>query len=96
MIYRDAQYGEVKNVIVAEFGNGTLSVTNGSNAGDGHLSLLMKSNKATPIGDVTGSEKNSNEFSPELALVFWNKESFEVFYSYVENIRKEFNLMDSK
>lgn len=89
MIHTNVDYGNVENVTVAEFGKGTLSITDGAND-EGYLSLLMKSKDFTPIGEVCGSEKNSDEFKPELAIVFRNKASFDVFYEYVENIRKKF------
>ena len=88
MILKNINYGNVENVTVAEFGKGTLSITDGAN--DGYLSLLIKSKEFSPIGEVSGSEKSSDEFKPELAIVFHNKESFDVFYDYVENIRKKF------
>lgn len=90
MVHSKIKYGNVENVVVAEFGKGTLSIANGANK-DGYLSLLLKSNKKTPIGDVTGSESSSNEFKPEIALVFYNKESFDVFYKYVLNIKEDFD-----
>ena len=88
MILKNINYGNVENVTVAEFGKGTLSITDGAN--DGYLSLLIKSKEFSPIGEVSGSEKSSDEFKPELAIVFHNKESFDVFSEYVENIRKKF------
>lgn len=88
MIHKNANYGNVENVIVAEFGKGTLSVVDGCN--DGYLSLLIKSKNFSPIGEVCGTERTSDEFKPELALVFNNKESFDVFYEFVENIRGKF------
>jgi hypothetical protein len=89
MIHKNISYGNVQNVIVAEFGNGTLAITDGIN--DGHLSLLMKSKEFSPIGIVHGSEKSSDDFKPELVLAFHNKESFDVFCEFVEKIRENFN-----
>ena len=88
MILKNTNYGNVENVTVAEFGKGTLSVVDGCN--DGYLSLLIKSKEFSPIGEISGTEKTSDEFKPELAIVFYNKESFDVFYEFVENIRKKF------
>jgi hypothetical protein len=89
MIHKNINYGNVENVIVAEFGKGTLSITDGAND-NGYLSLLIKSKDFTPIGQVSGNEKNSDEFKPELAIVFYNKASFYVFLEYVENIKQKF------
>lgn len=88
MIHKNINYGNVENVTVAEFGKGTLSVVDGIN--DGYLSLLIKTKEFSPIGEVSGSEKSSDEFKPELVLAFHNAASFEVFYEYVENIREKF------
>lgn len=88
MIYKNIAYGNIENVTVAEFGKGTLSITDGEN--DGYLSLLIKSKDFSPIGEVSGNEQSSDLFKPELAIVFRNKESFDVFAEYVENIRKKF------
>lgn len=90
MIHKAAKYGNIENVTVAEFGKGTLSITDGANR-EGFLSLLIKSKEFSPIGKVSGSEKDSDEFKPELALVFHNKQSFDVFLEYVENIKEKFN-----
>jgi hypothetical protein len=89
MVHKNINYGNVENVTVAEFGKGTLSITDGANQ-DGYLSLLIKSKDFTPVGEVSGSEKSSDEFKPELAIVFHNKASFDVFLEYVENIKQKF------
>ncbi len=88
MIHKNIKYGNVENVTVVEFGKGKLSITDGTN--DGYLSLLIKSKEFSTIGEVSGDEKTSDEFKPEVAIVFHNKESFDVFSEYVENIRKKF------
>ena len=89
MVHKNIDYGNVKNVTVVEFGKGTLSIVDGAN-NEGFLSLLIKTKDFSPIGEVSGSEKNSDEFSPEIAIVFNNKESFDVFYEFVENIKRKF------
>lgn len=89
MIHKNINYGNVENVTVAEFGKGTLSITDGANQ-EGYLSLLIKSKDFTPIGEVSGNEKTTDEFKPELAIVFHSKKSFDVFLEYVENIKKKF------
>ncbi len=88
MIHKSTKYGNVENVTVAEFGNGTISITNGGN--DNHLSLVMKTIEKNQIGTVIGGEISSDEFKPELAIVFTNKESFQVFYEFVQNVAKDF------
>lgn len=81
-------FGNVEDVVIVEFGNGTLSVCNGH--GENHKSLFIKQKEFSPIGEKGEPTKNTDEFKPEVALVFKNKESFDVFYEYVENVRKEF------
>ena len=88
MIHKNIKYGNIENVIVAEFGKGSLSVTSGDN--EDHLSLLIKTVSPGPIGAVGEPTNNSDDFRPELALVFTNKESFDVFYDYVKIIKKDF------
>ena len=88
MIYKNKKFAEVENVTIAEFGNGTISVVNGSN--ENTKSLLLKSKEFSPIGSASGSENNSNDFKPELVILFKNKESFDVFYEFVNNIKKEY------
>lgn len=85
---RKIKYANIDNVTVVEFGLGTVSIVDAE--GEDYQSLLIKTNDFTPIGEITGSEKNSDEFKPELALVFHSKESFDVFFSYVENIKQRF------
>lgn len=94
MIHRNTSYGKVKKVTIAEFGKGTISIVDGANE-DGRLSLLMKTKDYSPIGDISGSEKNSDEFKPQLVITFHNKESFDVFYEYVENIKRKFEMTDA-
>ena len=88
MIHKSTKYGNVENVTVAEFGNGTISITNGGTAH--HLSLVMKTIDKHQIGEVIGGEISSDDFKPELAIVFTNKESFQVFYEYVQNVARDF------
>lgn len=89
MIHKDIKYGNVENVTVAEFGKGTLAVVDGANE-EGYLALLIKSKDYTPIGEVSGSEKSSDEFKPEMVLAFHNAASFMVFYEFVQNIKEKF------
>ena len=89
MVIKNLKFGEVEDVIGVVFGNGTLSIVNGGHE-DGSKSLLIKSKEFSPIGEVCGSEKSSDEFKPEIAIKFLNKESFYVFYEFVLNIKNDF------
>jgi len=88
MIHKNIKYGNVEYVTVIEFGKGTLSIVDAEN--DEHLSILIKTKEYSPIGEVTGNETSSDEFKPEIAIVFNNKESFDVFLEFVENIKTKF------
>lgn len=82
------KYGNVEDVIIIEFGKGTLSVCNGTN--EKYKSLLIREKEFAPIGQKGELNKTSDEFKPEVAIVFHNKESFDVFKEYVNNINIEY------
>ena len=82
---------KTNNVTIVEFGKGTLLVTNGTNKIGGYKSILIKKKEYSQIGEVNPLTKNSDEFNPEISIVFRNKESFDVFKEYVNNIELEFN-----
>lgn len=88
MVYKEVFYGNVPNVTVVEFGEGTVSIANGKN--QDHVSLVMKTIEKHEIGEVLGKDTSSDEFEPEVVICFTNKESFDVFYEYVQNIKKYF------
>jgi hypothetical protein len=88
MIYKDINYANVPNVTVAEFGNGTISIC--SSKGEGYEGILMKSHEQKTIGETGIKYKDSNEFKPELSIVFRNRESFDVFYNAVLEVKNEF------
>jgi len=81
-------FGNVENVTVIEFGHGTLSVVNGTN--DGYKSLLIREKEFSPIGEKGEFKADSDEFEPQIAIIFHNQESFEIFKEYVNNIDIEF------
>jgi hypothetical protein len=88
MIYKNTIYGNTEDVTVAHFGEGTISITNGGN--ESHKCIAMKSINKHKIGECIGGEISSDEFKPELVIAFTNKESFDIFYEYVEEIKKQF------
>ena len=90
MITEKTNYGNINGVTVVEFGKGTLSVTNGINP-KGHKSLLIKQSEFSPIGEKGDFHETSDDFKPEIVIVFHNIESFEVFKEYVNNIDAEFS-----
>jgi len=83
--------GDVENVTVATFGNGTMRVTSGEAKDKTYKGLFLgDSEEPRAIGEVGEPTPTTNEFLPKIAIHFHNKESFDVFYHYVENIRKDF------
>ena len=90
MIRKNQDYGSVENVTIAEFGLGTIGIVGGVNAQNGDVSILMKTDKKADIGSDREVCSNSDEFKPELALVFRNKASFDVFFGIVQRAKTFF------
>lgn len=88
MVLKNINYGNVPNVTVAEFGNGTISIC--SSKGEGYEGLLMKSHDKRPIGEIGKKHDDSDSFKPELSIVFRNYESFNVFFDAVLEVKNEF------
>lgn len=91
-IYKQ-DYGNVPDVTIVAFGKGSVIMTCSSNKEDVRESLLFKSCEPVPIGSSTGRVNNSDEFEPEVVLTFYNKESFEVFKSYVDKIAEKYGIL---
>lgn len=88
MSIKKLKYGNVENVTVAVFGNGTISIVNAKN--DAYRMLLIKEKEFSPIGEKGEFKSNSDEFEPQLVIAFKNRESFDVFKSFVNNIENDF------
>jgi hypothetical protein len=88
MISKSINYGNIEDVTVAEFGNGTIAIC--SAKGDGYEGLLMKSSEKRSIGEIGEKYDDSDQFNPELSIVFRNHESFNVFYEAVLEVKNEF------
>ncbi|PIF44305.1 hypothetical protein CLU96_1246 [Chryseobacterium sp. 52] len=83
--------GDVENVTVATFGNGTMRVTSGEAKDKTYKGLFLGDSELPhAIGEVGEPTPTTNEFLPKIAIHFHSKESFDVFYHYVENLRKDF------
>ena len=93
MIHKNTNYENIENVTVAEFGLGSISVC--SSKGDGYFGLLMKSCDPNPIGEYGVKCDTSDEFKPDLSIVFRNKESFKVFYEMVQQVKGYFEELES-
>lgn len=84
-------YGNIENVTICQFGNGTMRICSAS-AKDGSYEALLMGDTEEPheIGEILPRAKDSDEFAPKVAITFDNKKSFDVFDIYVNNIRKRF------
>lgn len=92
MIQKKVKYGNVENVTIAEFGYGTLRITNSIANNDSYKALLIGSqSNPEKIGSIGIKHTNSDDFNPELVIVFHSEESFSVFEEFVKNIRKEYD-----
>lgn len=90
MSIKKLTFGNVDNVTVASFGFGTVRVVNST--GKNHKAILLGSNKEPKeIGSIGDKHITSDEFNPEIAIVFHNEESFSVFEEFIQNIREEYN-----
>lgn len=93
MIYKKGQYGEKTDVTIIEFGKGTLIFNSGlgqeTDSSEVHSSVLLKSSKEVlPIGGTQKSkDKNSNDFNPEVAIVFHCVESIDAFMDKILEAR---------
>lgn len=90
MIHKNASIGEAKNVIVAEFGNGTLNLQ--PSQGVDYNALLIKSQEPHKIGESSSAYlgKKAEEYNPEMALIFRNPESIQVLIDQLEVVKKSF------
>jgi hypothetical protein len=88
MFRKSENYAAVENVAIAEFGKGTLSIV--SSKGDGYEGILIKNSPKNEIGAIGVKSNDSNDYRPELAIVFHNVEGFNVFLEAVMQVKEEF------
>lgn len=91
MIHKNAQYGAIEGVTLAKFGNGTISICSATTPGKKKHSLLLKSHEPMPIGDTGMKYDTSDDFKPELVIQFSNRESFDVFFETVLEVKQFFD-----
>jgi len=89
MSIKKLKYGNVENVTVVTFGQGTISLVNAQN--DNYKLLLIKEKEFSPIGEICEFKSNTDEFEQQIVLAFKNRESFDVFKEFVNNIEKDFD-----
>jgi len=88
MIIKNGKYGNIEGVTIASFGSGTISLN--SAKGKDHNSIILKTHEAMPIGATGIKYKDSDHFNPELVIAFDNKESFDVFFETVLEVKQYF------
>lgn len=92
-IYKNVEYNDTPGVTVAEFGDGTVNFvtckasTLNKEGKSEYRGLLLRYCQPREIG---ASEKTNGDFSPEIALIFNNKESFDVFKEEIDIIAEDF------
>jgi hypothetical protein len=89
MSIKKLKYGNFENVTVVEFGKGTIALVNASN--ENYKTLLIKEKEFSPIGEKGEFKSTSNEFEPQIVLAFRNRESFDVFKEFIDNIETDFD-----
>lgn len=90
MIYKNVKYGNIEDVTVVEFGNGTLNLVDREHIEEGSRSILIKQQDIKEIGLVGPKVDIGDDFKPDLVLFFKNREGFEVFKEYVDNVYNGF------
>lgn len=82
-------FGKVQDVVIAQFGKGTIEVVFAEKK---EFKCLLLKSRAEPaeIGELMQKYKTSDDFKPEIAIVFHNRESFEVFKEMVDRIDEEY------
>ena len=92
MIYKNATWSEVENMTIAEFGNGTILIGSSEDAATKNKLLIMKQSEPRPIGEDCNEEyKSTDEFKPDLVVVFKNKAGFDVFFNHCLNLKEIFD-----
>ena len=89
MSIKKLKYGNVENVTVVEFGKGTVSLVNTQN--ENYKLLLIKEKEFSPIGEIGEFKSTTDEFEPQIVLAFKNRESFDVFKEFINNIETDFD-----
>ena len=85
---RKTNFGKLENILVLEFGKGTIQVQPAS--GEGYECLMFKSDDENPIGTEHQTKgKNSDWFKPEVVMTFTNLESLQVVMNALETVKNE-------
>lgn len=92
MIIKEGKVGNSDSIIVT-FGKGSISMIP-SIKDDGKTPVLLLRNDSSgrKVGDIQKSNyKDSNEFMPELSIIFENEQGMDAFIASIEDCREYFN-----
>ncbi len=89
MSIKKLKYGNVENVTVVEFGKGTISLADTQN--ENYKLLLIKEKEFSPIAKIGEFKSTIDEFEPQIVLAFKNRESFNLFKEFINNIETDFD-----
>lgn len=90
MITKKARFGKTKDVTMLEFGRGGIGLIGVQNFGV--KCILLKNIKNQQIGTPFDPGKDVDDFEPDVVISFLNKESFDVFYYYVQQIKASYTI----
>ena len=93
MIYK-GKISTTNNVQIIEFGDGSTEMQAGYNPETKYILF-----KTCPPGDIkisAATVNNSDDFEPEVAFVFKNRESFELVFNYMTVIKNLYITDDIK
>lgn len=71
------------NVTILEFGDGSISIQGGIIPDTETKLIMFKNQESGTIGLSKSKMTTADEFEPEVALSFKNKESFDAVYDYM-------------
>lgn len=91
MIIKNAEYGNTKNVVIAEFGKGDVHMIGSEGDENGGVHLAFKTTKEPqPINVIVDTNVSSyDEFQPEIVFIFNKSESIDSLISMLQECKKE-------
>lgn len=89
---KKVKFGNTNNVTLVEFGNGSVSFRGGYEKEGQSKFLLFKEGPPGNIGIERNKtiEAGADEFEPEIAFKFKNRESFDVFFDLLTIMKNEY------
>lgn len=91
MIKKNVTYSKTEETTVANFGQGTISMTVGSTQDNKRHVLFFKTQPAEKVGSTKEHGfKDSDELQPEIVFEFSNTESIDALISQLEEVKEQF------